>query len=391
MRKLLLGLVALYVLSSGCSDKKQPPGQQPAAGPPVNFWEDGRTIQRIGDVQVQVARAHVAPVRISDLGRPSASAEPHLIVTLYITNLTEGRRIDFEGWGYANNRPISLIATCSDNVGNVYRGVAFGFGSRVAGQQQRGSSLYPGKALEETLVFEQPVDVASQVRVELPGAAIGEEGAFKLSIPTVTIEGHRKWRDVQEQAKAAEKAKRDAAEAVLKAQREAKAVAERVQQEAERIRQEQAAAAAKRAEEEAKREAETKRQIEEAKRKAEDAQRALEEAEAREAERKRKAMEDPRPVIQAGDKLGRDDWDHYSKLYGPADKEGKAGKSRWKFYEKEDVKLMFNVDPSMSPENPYAKWVFSRFLDASDMVAIDRAEAEKRLSKRAKYRIVAGQ
>ena len=74
-------------------------------------------------------------------------------------------------------------ATLTDNFGNTYKPVRFDLGTQVSGQISAATSVYPGKEVEDLLVFEPPVDNVQFLRLQLPAAAFGGSGELRLQIP----------------------------------------------------------------------------------------------------------------------------------------------------------------------------------------------------------------
>jgi hypothetical protein len=94
-----------------------------------------------------------------------------------------------------------------------------------------------------------------------------------------------------------------------------------------------------------------------------------------------KPPEDPRPRLKLGQMLGKDDYTHFAKLYGPPDKEGTDGKDKKTLYEAEKVKVFFRRDPvSAAP-----LWNVFEFSDTSKRIT--GGYAEILLRPRARYRI----
>ena len=59
-------------------------------------------------------------------------------------------------------------------------------GKATKGQLIR-ESIYPGKEVTDVLIFEQPVDKASELKLELPAANFGGEGFIRIKIPASVI------------------------------------------------------------------------------------------------------------------------------------------------------------------------------------------------------------
>jgi hypothetical protein len=114
-------------------------------------------------------------------GGPSPSGPDQLVITLRVTDHDPDRKVDYAGWASRPGRPRdeSLRATLTDEFGNRYKPVHFGAGSSVRGQRFE-ESVYPGGMVDDVLVFEKPVKSAGELRLHLPGEAVGVKGAFRL-------------------------------------------------------------------------------------------------------------------------------------------------------------------------------------------------------------------
>jgi hypothetical protein len=77
----------------------------------------------------------------------------------------------------------------TDDKGNRYKAINFGFGSSVIGQVTGSESIYPGKSLDDVLVFESPIERAQSLRLELPAENIGKSGKIVFRIPRSMIRG----------------------------------------------------------------------------------------------------------------------------------------------------------------------------------------------------------
>lgn len=129
-------------------------------GPPIE--EEG--------IAVRVSSPVAGPVPCESLGRPVQS-DPHLAFSLEISNKTDGKKGSYKTWA---GSPLGLgsKATLRDNLGNYYRQIDFGFGSKIIGRVED-ASIYPGKSIEDVIVFETPIDKAASFDLELPGENVG--------------------------------------------------------------------------------------------------------------------------------------------------------------------------------------------------------------------------
>jgi hypothetical protein len=74
----------------------------------------------------------------------------------------------------------------TDNFDNRYKVVSFGFCSKVKGAAES-DSVYPGKAIQDVLVFEEPVGKVEYLNLELPAENFGGTGMMRIRIPASMI------------------------------------------------------------------------------------------------------------------------------------------------------------------------------------------------------------
>lgn len=94
-----------------------------------------------------------------------------------------------------------------------------------------------------------------------------------------------------------------------------------------------------------------------------------------EREAEEKAAEEKAAAKKRAERLGRDDYEHFAKLYGPATKNGKADipgmDAKWVQYDKPNVRIYFKLEAG--------EWNVLRFAD-SKRKPIEQEEAELRLA-----------
>ena len=147
--------------------------------PPPIEWTDAKNPIRQGSAQVRITRLVVDKVRLkSMMGGEGESKERLCQLSLRITNMDARRKIDYRGW---QGNSFMSDARLTDNLGNRYKGVNFGFGDEIVGQV-KSESIYPGKSVDELLVFEAPIDAAKSLKLELPASNLGETGHIRFSI-----------------------------------------------------------------------------------------------------------------------------------------------------------------------------------------------------------------
>jgi hypothetical protein len=148
--------------------------------PPAIEWADAKKPVQHGGVQVRITRVVVDKVRLkSMMGGESESKEKLCQISLQITNTDAGRKIDYRGW---QSNTFMSDARLTDDAGNRYKGVHFGFSNEIVGQVES-ESIYPGKNVDELLVFEAPIDASRYLNLELPASNIDGTGKIQFHIP----------------------------------------------------------------------------------------------------------------------------------------------------------------------------------------------------------------
>lgn len=159
----------------------------PVAPTAVDEWAKATTEGQLGDVFVRVERVAIGKVKLKDVtGDPWDSTEEQLTIALAVQNQSNTKKLNFRGWAGDVTDILDRAGTLADEHGNTYRRIGFGYTARPVGQASL-DSIYPGKAVNDLLVFELPIEAARELRLTLPGAAVGGEGELKLKIPTASI------------------------------------------------------------------------------------------------------------------------------------------------------------------------------------------------------------
>jgi hypothetical protein len=92
-------------------------------------------------------------------------------VKIRLINQSDTKKQSYTTW---RGKMFSLerdFATATDNFDNVLKRIDFGFGTDIVGAVDESESIYPGKSLEDILVFEVPV--AAVVNWNCRGATSG--------------------------------------------------------------------------------------------------------------------------------------------------------------------------------------------------------------------------
>lgn len=159
---------------------------QPPLVPTVE-WTNAASAVKQGDVQIQLKKVTVGKVLLKGMmGGTEQSQDELLAVTIVISNMSAGKKIDFSSW---NGKDFSLernFASMSDDNQNIYKRINFGMSSAPVGAVDR-ASIYPSKEISDVLVFEKPVDVAKWLHLELPANNFGGDGIIRFEIPATMI------------------------------------------------------------------------------------------------------------------------------------------------------------------------------------------------------------
>lgn len=147
-------------------------------------WASAKSAVRQGDVELRITRVVVGkvPLRAGFEDRETTSQDELLAIHVELTNRSQSKKVEYRSW---LGRDVSFTrdyATLKDNFGNGYKRISFGFGTDIIGHTGS-ESIYPGKALDDVLIFEIPVDSAEYLDLELPAKNFGGDGVLRLRIP----------------------------------------------------------------------------------------------------------------------------------------------------------------------------------------------------------------
>jgi hypothetical protein len=164
----------------------EPPPANPTT--PAIEWASAENPVRQGDVQLKVTAVKVGQVPLKEtIGDGEGRSKDTLLsIHIEITNLSETKKLDYRTWG---GRAISFRSRMSltDNFDNSYKVINFGFGSKVKGAVEL-ESVYPGKAVGDVLVFEEPIGKVEHLNLELPAEQFGGTGMMRIRIPASMIQ-----------------------------------------------------------------------------------------------------------------------------------------------------------------------------------------------------------
>ena len=162
-----------------------PKAPEPAL--PTKQWTSAAKAVRQGDIKVRVTSVNVGKVAVKDMfGNSQKSKDELLTIKLEVTNLSTGKKIDFETWRGADFSFGEDYASLTDDNDNTYKRINFGTLSvPIGGVSQE--SIYPGKSVIDVLVFEVPVDTVKWMHLKLPARNFQGEGMLRFEIQASMI------------------------------------------------------------------------------------------------------------------------------------------------------------------------------------------------------------
>ncbi|MBW3598548.1 MAG: hypothetical protein KY475_14910 [Planctomycetes bacterium] len=174
------------------------PGEAPsdassAVPPPAEAkepaWPIADQAQQLGNVQVAITSVTIGnvPVRQVFLDSDTESEKELLLIRLTVTNISERKKIDYRGWMSSYASLLDVDAELTDDVDNRYRMVNFGSTATIK-DTETNTSLYPGKSINDAVVFELPIEGVEYLRLKLAAKGCGEEGEFRFQIPPAMIQ-----------------------------------------------------------------------------------------------------------------------------------------------------------------------------------------------------------
>ncbi len=154
---------------------------------PENWADATKTSLQRSDVEVWLSAARVEFIRLDMLGQDGQSQDKNLAIYIKIKNKSTTKKINYESWGGQDRLIEKHRPFLEDNFGNKYRGVSFGFGTKVVGQI-KDVSIHPDQVIDDLLVFETPLANVQYLRLTLPASAFGGNGDLRFQIPESVIQ-----------------------------------------------------------------------------------------------------------------------------------------------------------------------------------------------------------
>jgi hypothetical protein len=163
------------------------PRPQEETGLEESGWVDGsRAAVQQDHVRVMLTGVAVGPVELKTPSKKQPTREKFLTIRLRIQHVGAAREFPYPSWNEPAPGNEKSLPTLTDNTGKVYRRKSFDVGVEVVGQVRR-ASVFPGTFVEDLLVFEAPPAGVEFLHLELPVAAWGGDGVFRLAIPKSMI------------------------------------------------------------------------------------------------------------------------------------------------------------------------------------------------------------
>ncbi|MFH1919943.1 MAG: GYF domain-containing protein, partial [Planctomycetota bacterium] len=162
-------------------------GQADSETPAATEWTDAsQSLAECGGVTVKIAAAQIGRPKLihGSTGKAAKPRSDYLLLKLELANADKTEKREYTSWS-VRDAGVRLV----DNQDNAYSMKSFANqGLEVDGQMAAGTgSLNPEEVTSDVLLFEKPSTSATLLRLELPAAAFGEEGAVKFEIPMAMI------------------------------------------------------------------------------------------------------------------------------------------------------------------------------------------------------------
>ncbi len=157
------------------------------AKPTIVFNPAAEPLQ-LGNVQLRITEAKLGKVDLTQMfsKNDSESKEELLTVRVQITNTSTTKKLDYRGWMASLSSMSGITAKLTDENDNRYKVIDFSSSVRVKGASTN-DSIYPGKSLDDAIVFEVPVENAKQLFLTLAGKGCQQDGEFRFEIPRAMI------------------------------------------------------------------------------------------------------------------------------------------------------------------------------------------------------------
>lgn len=150
-------------------------------------WADAsRAVLMQNGVRVQIESAEIAPLPLKPMTRgqpplPASAREKYLLVRVQLSSVGASRAVKFFPWGGLEKDASPPVLT--EAGGKPLHQATFDRELGILGRLLTATEIWPGRSVEELLVFERPGSFAEVLHLELPAAAIGNDGTFRFALP----------------------------------------------------------------------------------------------------------------------------------------------------------------------------------------------------------------
>jgi hypothetical protein len=158
-----------------------------AAANPAEGWIVAPEAAMHGGVEIRVTSAKVGQVTVQRFNETAQTKEAYLIISIRLLNSNPTRKVDYKTWAGASVSFQRDYATVEDDLGNSYKRISSGAFHKPVGRVES-ESLYPGKPVDDVLIFEEPLAAAKYLDLEMPAENIGSGGFIRIRIPAELIE-----------------------------------------------------------------------------------------------------------------------------------------------------------------------------------------------------------
>ena len=153
--------------------------------------EPAGTVASDGAVEVHYMNGRIGKVALTTGKGQQMSDQEMLHIQVSIENRTESTKLEYKGWG-GDSVASNLRARLTDDLGNEYKAATFSILQKPVAQKSN-ESIYPGSSLQDTLLFEVPVDKAQYLNLSLPRGTytsdVNGPRTLELMIPVASFSG----------------------------------------------------------------------------------------------------------------------------------------------------------------------------------------------------------
>jgi hypothetical protein len=163
-------------------------GGGPAREVSESEWTDASSgVLQLGDTWIRVTSASVEHIGLQTQGQQrTLSPGKFLVLRLQLANNGATRRIDYQTWAHTRQGPSKHLVRLADQNGKTVPQASFLGGVEPVGQVQTGF-MYPGKSLDDFLIFEVPSGKIEHLHLELGASAFGGQGKLQFQVPRSMI------------------------------------------------------------------------------------------------------------------------------------------------------------------------------------------------------------